>query len=146
MSLESLLAQGRLRPHKASRAEVQDTLALVGRDLQDASVRGLSAERRFLIAYEAGLRLATIPLHCAGLETHGTGHHWVTFQVLPEVMGVEFDEVAEYLEVCRTKRNVGTYDRAGEISAGEAAEITGEVTSFKGEVEKWLRAKHPDLI
>jgi hypothetical protein len=140
------LAQGRLRPHKVTRAEVHDNLALVGRDLQDAAVQGLSSERRFLIAYEAGLRLATIPLHCAGFETYGTGHHWATFQVLPEVMGVEFGEVAEYLEACRTKRNVGTYDRVGEISASEAAEITGEVTGFKGEVEQWLAAKHPDLI
>ena len=146
MSLESLLAQGRLRPHKASRAEVQDILAVVERDLKDAAVPGLSAERRFLIAYEAGLRLATVPLHCAGYETHGAGHHWVTFQVLPEVMGKEFSDLAEYLEVCRTKRNVGTYDRAGEISSGEADEIRGEVTSFKVEVEGWLGAKHPELV
>lgn len=121
-------------------------LAVVERDLRDAAVRGLSAERRFLIAYEAGLTLATVPLYCAGFETHGAGHHWVTFQLLPEVMGKEFSELAEYFDVCRTKRNVGTYDRAGEISSGEADEITKEVTSFNVEVKKWLRAKHPALV
>jgi len=35
---------------------------LVERDLADAAVEGLSTDRRFLIAYEAVLNLATIVL------------------------------------------------------------------------------------
>jgi hypothetical protein len=40
------------------------------------------------------LTLATVPLFCAGYETHGAGHHWVTFQLLPHFMGEAISEVA----------------------------------------------------
>jgi hypothetical protein len=66
MSYESLLAEGRLRRRKTSREDVRHLLRLAERDLADAAVAGLSADRRFLIAYEAALALATIPLFSAG--------------------------------------------------------------------------------
>lgn len=90
--------------------------------------------------------LATIPLYCSGYETYGAGHHWMTFLVLPDVMGPEYRELADYFELCRTKRNVGTYDKGGQISQSEAEELIAEVTNFKTMVENWLRANHPELI
>jgi len=75
MSFESLLAEGRLRRRRISREDIRLLMRLAERDLADAAVVGLSADRRFLIAYEAALNLATIPLLSAGCETHGTGHH-----------------------------------------------------------------------
>lgn len=146
MNFKSLLAQGRLRPHSTNKEEIQEMLRIAMRDLDDASVQGLSADRRFLIAYDASLTLATIPLHCSGYETHGAGHHWMTFQVLPYVMGADLQELSEYFELCRTKRNVGTYDRGGQISEAEAEELITEVKSFKTLVEAWLRAHHPEYI
>jgi hypothetical protein len=80
---------------------VADLLGLVNRDVSDAMIPGLSTDRRFLIAYEAALKLATIPLYCAGYETHGRGHHWLTFKILPDVMGPAFTDLAEYFDVCR---------------------------------------------
>lgn len=99
-----------------------------------------------MIAYEAALTLATIPLHCAGYETHGRGHHWLTFRALPDIMGSEFIELADYFDVCRTKRNVGTYDRGGQISETEVEELLEEVRRFKGLVEDWLQRHHADLV
>ena len=61
MNFESLLAQGRLRSHRTNKDKIQEMLHLADRDLGDAEVKGLSLDRRFLIAYEAGLNLATIP-------------------------------------------------------------------------------------
>ena len=122
MNLERLLAQGRLRPHSTAKEEIQEMLRIAMRDLEDALVPGLSSDRRFFIAYEAALALATIPLYCHGYETHGRGHHWMTFLLLPEVMSSDTRELAEYFELCRTKRNVGTYDRGGQISQSEAEE------------------------
>jgi hypothetical protein len=71
-------------------------------------VPGLSADRRFLIAYEAAIALASVPLPCAGFRTHGSGHHKVTIESLPLILGAEFADLSIYLESCRTKRNVGT--------------------------------------
>ena len=121
-------------------------LRLVDRDMADAAVANLSAERQFLIAYEAALTLSTIPLHCGGYKTHGAGHHRITFRIFPHFMGEEYNELAIYFESCRTKRNVGTYDRGGQISETEASELLEEVKGFKSRVEKWLRDNYPRLL
>ncbi len=146
MSFESLLAEGQLRHREANRADILQLIRLADRDLADAVVRGLSADRRFLIAYDAALSLATIPMLSSGYETHGSGHHWVTFQVLPDFMGKEHSQTATYFESCRVKRKIGTYDRGGEVSDSEADELVAEATGFRSQVERWLRDKHPELV
>ena len=144
MSLSELQALGRLRPHKTSRREVDDLLRLAERDLGDARVEGVSTDRRFMITYEAAVALATIPLHCAGLRTDGTGHHQTTFLALPFVMGAEFAELAAYFDSCRTKRNLSAYDRTGGTSETEVEEILREVASFREKILAWLKAYHPE--
>ena len=146
MNLERLLAQGRLRPHSTTKEEIQEMLRIAMRDLEDAVVQGLSSDRRFFIAYEAALTLATIPLYCSGYETHGRGHHWMTFLLFPEVMSSEIRELADYFDLCRTKRNIGTYDRGGQISQSEAEELITEVKQFQSTIEDWLRINHPEFI
>ena len=60
--LNRLLAEGKLRSHRTSAREIADLLGVVDRDLADAAVQDVSADRRFAIAYEAALQLATITL------------------------------------------------------------------------------------
>ena len=146
MSFERLQAQGRLRPHRTSQSEIRQLLRLADRDIADAQVKGLSPDRRFLIAYDAALALATIPLHCSGYQTHGHGHHWVTFQSLSHLMGDEVRDTAAYFDLCRTKRNVSAYDRSGQISQKEADELIGEASAFKSIVLAWLKAEYPQLL
>ena len=53
---------------------------LVARDLGDAKVEGLSADRRFATAYNAALQGANVAIACAGYRvTAKTGHHKITF-------------------------------------------------------------------
>ncbi len=47
--------------------------------------------------------------------------------------------MATYLESCRTKRNVGTYDRGGGISDTEADELLSEAKALMKTVEAWLK-------
>jgi hypothetical protein len=146
MNFKRWLAEGRLRTHKTSKEEIQGLLEIVTRDLLDASVQELSIDRRFLIAYECALTLATIPLYCSGYETYGRGHHWLTFRILPDVMGGEYSDLADYFDQCRTKRNIGTYDRGGQISESEVDELLAEVKSFRDDVVDWLKQNHSDLV
>jgi hypothetical protein len=120
-------------------------LAVVDRDLRDAAVPGLSSDRLFLVAYEAVLTLASVPLRCAGYETHGQGHHRTTFQALPLSMGDALLDLSIYFESCRSKRNVGSYDRSGAISRSEASELLKEARLFREAVMKWLWEVHPEL-
>jgi len=146
MSLESLLAEGRLRQHRTSAKEIADLLQVVDRDLADAALPRLSADRRYGTAYNAALALASIVLHAAGYRSVGIGHHWTTIQVLPETMGPQAQARADYLDNCRTRRNVADYDRAGVISDTEAPELLVEAKAFRAEVLEWLRANHPSLL
>lgn len=146
MRLKKLLAEGQLRKHKTSSREIEELLAVVERDLDDANQLGLSLDRRFATAYNAALQLATIALHATAYRTVGHGHHWATLHVLPEIMGRKAEERRNYLDACRTKRNVADYDRAGEISEVEVAEILDEVRSFRSDLLEWLRTCHPRLL
>ena len=146
MNLEALLSRGRLRRRNAGKEEIRGLLQVADRDLKDAAVPGLSSDRRFLVAYEAALALATVPLRCKGYETHGQGHHWTTFQSLPLTMGDDLKDLSDYFENCRNKRNVGAYDRSGAISRSEAAELLEEAGAFKEKVRQWLRDQFPEFL
>jgi uncharacterized protein (UPF0332 family) len=140
-----LLDEGKLRRHRTSTREIADLLGLVDRDLGDAAVQEVSADRRFAIAYEAALQLATITVYASGYETQGTGHHFNTFQALRETMGRTGQEYADYFDVCRSKRATASYDRAGEVSETEVETLLEEVEAFREKVLAWLKKHHPDL-
>lgn len=139
------MAEGRLRSHRTSRREIRDLLNVADRDLKDAAVRAISVDLRFRTAYQAALQIATIVL-AAGYRAAGRGHHWVTFTVLPELLGQETQEWADYFDQCRGKRNLSDYDRAGEIAENEAAELLEEAKRFREAVLSWLRKSHPALV
>jgi len=146
MILQRLLTEGRLRPHQTSAKEIADLFQVVERDLTDASLQELSPDRRFATAYNAALQLATIALHAVGYRAAGTGHHWAILQALPEIVGPEAQGRADYLDHCRTKRNVTEYDQAGQISDAEVEEILAEVRSFRDDLLSWLRSHHRTLL
>lgn len=46
----------------------------------------------------------------------------------------------------RNKRNIGGYARAGAVSAEEVEEMITFARTLRREVERWLRANHPELL
>lgn len=146
MNFSRLLRQRRLKRHKTSKEEIQDLLRIAERDIADASVKGLSADRKFATAYSAVLQLAITTLHCEGYRPAGMGHHFTVFQALKETMGEEFHELVDYFDACRTKRNITDYDRAGEISKKEAAELLREAKKFKKEILRWVAQNYPEYL
>src|SRR5437763_3889678 len=62
--------------------------ALVARDLADAGIAGLSADRRFATAYNAALQAAHMAIACAGYRvTAKTGHHKVALDSVTLTVG-----------------------------------------------------------
>jgi uncharacterized protein (UPF0332 family) len=144
-TLKSWHDNGWLRPHVPTREEMRNLLAIAERDLKDARARGVSADWRFGIAYNAALKLCTVLLHAEGYRPERTLNHYRTIAALPLIMGATRVSDAEYLETCRRKRNVVEYERAGEVSEAEAEELTRFASTFMEEVRRWLRASHPAL-
>jgi hypothetical protein len=50
------------------------------------------------------------------------------------------------LDGFRKKRNMSSYDVAGAMSDKEADEMFKLATSLRADVEKWIRATHPQLF
>ena len=146
MSLGDLYKQDRLKKHKSSAKEIKELLQVVDRDLKDAEVKGLSADRRFATVYNAALELATITLYCKGYRPTGLGHHYTVFQAMKESMGADYADLADYFDACRVKRNVIDYDRAGGISEGEAEKLLKEVSQFREIILNWLQSYYPRFL
>lgn len=146
MNLKELLNQGRLRPHKTSKEEIKNLLKLVKRDIEDAKVAGLSADRKFATAYNAVLQLATILLYCKGYKPYGAGHHFTVFEALKPIMGKDYFELADYFDDCRAKRNITDYTSAGEISDSEATELIKEAENFLKIVADWLKRNYSQYM
>lgn len=120
--------------------------ALVARDLADATVAGLSADRRFATAYNAGLLAANMVIACAGYRvTAKTGHHKISFDSIKVALGSGAGKYADYFETCRRKRNVIDYTRSHVATDTEAKEILEKATQFYEVVEGWIDSKFPNL-
>ncbi len=81
MSLQQLLRNRKIQQHQTSRNELDELRALVDRDLKDAVITQLSADRRFAVAYNAVLQLAKMVLACEGYRASSkSGHHATTLE------------------------------------------------------------------
>ncbi|MDB6126272.1 MAG: hypothetical protein JWM35_168 [Verrucomicrobia bacterium] len=144
MSLGDWANAGWLKPHKTSRQQIADLLSIVDRDLEDAD-RGLSPDWQFGIAYNAALKLCTVMLYVEGWRPEKNLAHYRTLQSMPLILSAEYQDDADYLDACRTKRNVAEYDAPGRVSAKEARELAEFVEELRHLVIKWLRRSHPEF-
>jgi hypothetical protein len=118
--------------------------AIVARDLADAQVPGLSADRRFATAYNAALQTANMAIACAGYRvTAKSGHHKVTVAAITLALGAAASTYADYFETCRRKRNVIDYTRSHVATDTEADEIVSKAREFCVLVEAWIASKFP---
>ena len=88
MSLSGLLASKRLQRHRAHPHEIESLRKLVARDLKDAALVGLSADRTFATAYNAVLQLSKAARACAGYRVSSTlpGHHQTTCEAVDHTL------------------------------------------------------------
>lgn len=146
MTLNQWAENGWLRPHRTSKQEISDLLKIVDRDLKDAQSGAISADWRFGIAYNAGLKLCTILLRAEGYRAGRTGDHYYTIQALPHILGKVHNEDARYLDTCRRNRNRVEYDSVGEVTEEDVLELIEFVLYFKKTGLSWLGKEHPELI
>ncbi|MBS4015576.1 MAG: hypothetical protein KGZ86_03975 [Candidatus Latescibacteria bacterium] len=145
-SLKQLLSEGKIKSHKTSANEITGLLMIVNRDLKDAQIKELSADRKFTTAYNAALQLSTIILNCRSYRTTGGSHHYVTFQAVKEILGSQHHDSIDYFDACRNKRNITDYDYSGAISDVEVVELIKETLAYKEVVINWLKKNYPQYL
>ncbi|MDH3576106.1 HEPN domain-containing protein [Thermodesulfobacteriota bacterium] len=146
MSLKQWLDNGWLRKHITDKQEISNLLQIVDRDLKDAKEKSISQDWRFGIAYNAALKLCAILLAAEGYRPERTLQHYRTILAMPETLGKEKKDDAQYLDTCRKKRNIAEYDQIGIVSETEAEELLKFAKMLRKKVLEWLKAKHPELI
>ncbi|MGH7750439.1 MAG: hypothetical protein ACREQ5_37550 [Candidatus Dormibacteria bacterium] len=143
MTWNELLAERSAQRHAASRQEIEGLRKLIARDLEDAGISALSADRRFATAYNAALQSAKMAIACAGFRVASTpGHHRLTWHAARVALGAGAARSLDYFDSCRRKRNVIDYDAAAVVTRTEAAEILAEAKRFNDAVEVWIASKH----
>ena len=145
MSLRDWQANRWLVEHRTTPQEIADLLAVADRDLADCKVTGLSPDARLSIAYNGALQIATAALAACGYRATRDRHHHTVIQSLTFTIGAHAELVAEF-DQFRKKRNISGYERAGSVSEREANTILALGQRLRRDVQKWLRAKHPELL
>lgn len=135
MNLKKFISNGVIFKQPLHKDEIAKLLKIADRDIKEASLACHDIDWQFAIAYNAALQLATAVLRASGYRASTkVGHHWATFIVLPDLLGDDFREVADYFNDCRTKRNTIEYSDSGTITQKEAEKLILEVKKFKAAV------------
>lgn len=116
---------------------------MIERDLNDAAIESLSADRRFATAYNAALQTATMAVACAGYRTSGMGHHQTIFEAAELALGSSSAPKVAYFDSCRRKRNTVDYDRTDVATDTEAEQLLQEAHAFLQFTEVWITENHP---
>jgi hypothetical protein len=120
-------------------------LGIVFRDLKDAQVDAISADRRFEAAFNAARTAANVALRACGYRTATQlGHHLKTIESLELTIRAD-PRLVQKMRVFSKKRNATSYDSAGNVSDQELEEIVGVANELQQIVIAWLRENHPEL-
>jgi hypothetical protein len=144
MPWAQLLANNTVSALPTSKAELDNLRSIVTRSLKDVAVPGLSADARFIMAYDAARTLSLIIVRAAGYRPRTVGGHYNTFVAL-ETADPTFAALSAYFEGCRIKRNRSEYDAAGGVSETDASGLLATVQRFAIDVEAWVKTRHPNL-
>ena len=98
-------------------------------------------------AYRAALTLATAVVLAHGYRVANTsGHHRLTIELLPVLLGDQQRRGATYLDACRRKRSTAEHERAAAITAGESQALRAAAQELQEEVFTWFSEEHPELL
>jgi len=141
-----LLANKEVQKHRTSKTELDEMRNLIARDLTDAALTGLSADRQFATAYNAALQAANMAIACGGYRVSSkTGHHKLSFESTKLALGTTAGQYTDYFETCRRKRNVIDYTHSHVATETEAKEILVKAKEFYEVVEAWIAKHHAAL-
>lgn len=146
MSLEKWAEYGWLKAEPTSRDEIKSLLTIVRRDLKDANMTAISEDRRFEAAFNAARTAATIALRASGYRTSTQlGHHVKTIESLELTIKAD-SKMIQKMKTFSRKRNVTSYDSAGNVSKQELELAIKTAAELHREVVTWLEKNHPELL
>ena len=146
MSLEKWVEYSWLKAEPTSRDEIKSLLTIVDRDLKDANVAAVSEDRRFEAAFSAARTAATIALRASGYRTSiQVRQHAKTIESLELTINAD-SKMIQKMRTFSKKRNVTSYDSAGNVSKQELQLAIKTAAELHRQVVAWLQKNHPELL
>jgi hypothetical protein len=102
MTWTKLLASKTVTAIPPTKGELDNLRSIVTRSLNDVAATGLSADSRFIMAYDAARTLSLIIVRAAGYRPRSVGGHYNTFVAL-EAAEPAFAALSAYFDGCRIK-------------------------------------------
>lgn len=146
MSLQQWVENGWARKIEPTPRGVSDLLAIVNREIADASLTGMSPDGKFDHAYDAVRNLCEVMTYASGFAIGRERKHEWAIQSLKFTVSGEAAEKIDYLDRCRRLRHKTRYERADVIQQSEADKLLETARSLRDEAQRWLQEKHPNLI
>jgi uncharacterized protein (UPF0332 family) len=141
MALENWFEIGKLSKHKTNKEELDAVFGVIDRCFNDAGLKGLSSDQKYISSYQAAFEAAIALIYCHGYRPIKTGHHYIVWQCMKDLVGEDIRKTILLFENAAKKRNKLSYDIAGLASQKEADEIYSEAKDFvvfiKKEVKKF---------
>jgi hypothetical protein len=144
MTWATLLADRTVTVIPPTKGEIDNLRSIVTRSLTDVTAAGLSADARFIMAYDAARTLSLMIVRSAGYRPRSVGGHYNTFVAL-EAADTAFAGLSAYFDGCRIKRNASEYDFAGGVSDTDADGLLTTARQFAIDAETWIMTHHPQL-
>ncbi len=145
MSLEQYARNGWITAEPSSADEITRLRGIVARGIADAKVEAISADLRFVAAFNAALTAATIALRACGYRNRTqVGHHMRIVECLEFTIAAK-PQLINQMRSLSKKRNATSYDAAGNISRQELDLARKVAEQLANDVEAWLYANHPEL-
>lgn len=130
MALENWFQAGKLVKHEATKEELTAIWGVIERNFQDAGIRGLSSDQKYILSYQSAFEAALAFVKCCGYKPIKSGHHYIVWQCMKDVLGDKARKLILLFENAAKKRNKLSYDIAGLASQKEADEMFQESRDF----------------
>jgi len=139
MALENWFTQGKLLKHTATKEELTAIMGVVERNFQDAGIKGLSSDQKYILSYQAAFEAALALIKCYGYRPIKVGHHYIVWQCMKDVLGEKARKSILLFENAAKKRNKLSYDIAGIASQKEADEMFREARDFVALIKEEIK-------
>ena len=139
MALENWFQVSKLVKHKTSKEEISAIYGVIDRCLNDASLKGLSSDQKYILSYQAAFEVSLALIKCHGFRPIKAGHHYIVWQCMKDVLGESSRKSILLFENAAKKRNKLSYDIAGLASQKEADEMCQESRNFVALIKEEIK-------
>ena len=150
MNLKNLLLdlekQEKIKKQKTKIDYLNSLLFAAYRNFQAASANlDLFEEVAFKLSYDGLLQISRVVLLINGYRTNNGEQHKTTFKVAEVILGKNFTNLINRIDLYRIKRNNCLYEPKGLITKTEAENILKTAKEYWHQVKKYLYQKNSQL-